>query len=124
VFTATCAACWLVFVVLLIGFRGRLNTNARDVVRFLPDCLVLFKRLLGDRRVGRRVKILLGLLLVYLAMPFDLVPDFIPVIGQLDDLLLIMLVIGYVVKRSGEDVVRELWPGSDRGLHIVLRLAG
>jgi uncharacterized membrane protein YkvA (DUF1232 family) len=112
-----------VLVVLLIGFRGRLNTNARDIVRFLPDCLVLFKRLLGDRRVGRRAKIALALMLAYLAMPFDLVPDFIPVLGQLDDVLLVMVVIRYVVKLSGASVVRELWPGSDSGLEIVLRLA-
>jgi uncharacterized membrane protein YkvA (DUF1232 family) len=112
-----------VLVVLLLGFQGRLRRNAREVVRFLPDCLVLFKRLLADRRVGRRAKIALGLMLAYLAMPFDLVPDFIPVLGQLDDVLLVMVVIGYVVKRSGEDVVRELWPGSDGGLQIVLRLA-
>jgi uncharacterized membrane protein YkvA (DUF1232 family) len=110
-------------MLLLVGFRGRLRANAREVVRFLPDCLVLFKRLLGDRRVGRRSKIALGLIVAYLAMPFDLVPDFIPVLGQLDDVLLVMVVIGYVVKRSGEDVVRELWPGSDSGLQIVLRLA-
>lgn len=110
-------------VVLLIVFRDRLNTNARDIVRFLPDCLLLFKRLLGDRRIGRRAKIVLVLLLAYLAMPFDLIPDFIPVLGQLDDVLLVMVVIGYVVKLSGENVVRELWPGSDSGLEIVLRLA-
>jgi uncharacterized membrane protein YkvA (DUF1232 family) len=112
-----------VLVVLLIGFRDRFNTNARDVVRFLPDCLVLFKRLLGDRRIRRRAKIVLALMLAYLAMPFDLVPDFIPVLGQLDDVLLVMVAIGYVVKLSGESVVRELWPGSESGLEIVLRLA-
>ena len=111
------------FVLVLFGSRGRLGTNAREVVRFLPDCLVLFKRLLGDGRVGRRPKIALGLMVAYLAMPFDLVPDFIPVLGQLDDVLLVMLVMGYVVKRSGDDLVRELWPGSDSGLQIVLRLA-
>jgi uncharacterized membrane protein YkvA (DUF1232 family) len=112
-----------VLVVLLIVFRDRLNTSARDIVRFLPDCLLLFKRLLGDRRIGWRAKIVLVLMLAYLAMPFDLIPDFIPVLGQLDDVLLVMVVIGYVVKLSGENVVRELWPGTDSGLEIVLRLA-
>ena len=110
-------------LLLLIGFRGRLGTSARDVLRFLPDCLVLFKRLLADRRVGRRAKIALGLMLAYLAMPFDLVPDFIPVLGQLDDVLLVLVVVGYVVRLSGESVVRELWPGSDSGLELVLRFA-
>jgi uncharacterized membrane protein YkvA (DUF1232 family) len=55
-------------------------------------------------------------------MPFDLIPDFIPVAGQLDDAILVGLTIAYVVRRTGREVVEELWPGSDRGLRIVLTL--
>ena len=62
-------------------------------------------------------------MIAYLAMPFDVVPDFIPVIGQLDDLLLVVVVIGYVVRVSGENVVRELWPGTERGLQLILVVA-
>ena len=61
-------------------------------------------------------------LLVYLATPFDLVPDFIPVVGQLDDVILVAAVATYVVRLSGRDVVEELWSGSERGLRAVLRL--
>ena len=53
-------------------------------------------------------------------MPFDLVPDFIPVAGQIDDAILVAVVIAYVSRRAGREVVAELWPGSDRGLQIVL----
>ncbi len=97
--------------------------DARELASFIPDCIVLFKRLLADRRVPKRAKLGLGLLLVYLALPFDLVPDFIPIAGQLDDAILVALVIAYVVRRSGRGVVEELWPGSERGLRAILKLA-
>ena len=101
--------------------RGR---DARDVARFIPDCIVLFKRLLGDPRVPRSAKLAIGLLVPYLAMPFDLVPDFIPVAGQLDDAILVAATIAYTVRHAGREVIEELWPGSDRGLRVVLALAG
>jgi len=85
--------------------------------------MVLFKRLLRDPRVPFRAKIALALLVPYLALPFDVVPDFIPVAGQLDDAILVAAVIAYVVRRAGREVVEELWPGSERGLGVVLRLA-
>jgi uncharacterized membrane protein YkvA (DUF1232 family) len=115
------AGLWVVLLGLLVllGRRGA----AREVASFVPDCLVLFRRLLGDPRVPRRAKVALGLLVAYLAMPFDLVPDFIPVAGQLDDAILVAGTIAYVVRRAGRDVVEELWPGSERGLRVVLALS-
>jgi uncharacterized membrane protein YkvA (DUF1232 family) len=97
--------------------------RARAIVRFLPDCLVLFRRLLRDPRVPRRRKALLAVLVAYLAMPFDLVPDMLPVIGQLDDAVLVVLVLRSVVNAAGEDVVRELWPGPSQSLDALLRVA-
>jgi uncharacterized membrane protein YkvA (DUF1232 family) len=108
----------LISVLLLLGRRS----DAREIARFLPDCIVLFKRLLGDDRVPRRAKVVLGLLVPYLLMPFDLVPDFIPVAGQLDDAILVAVAIGYVARSAGRDVVEDLWPGSERGLRVVLAL--
>ena len=81
---------------------------------------MLFKRLLGDRRVPRRAKVAVALLVPYLALPFDLVPDFIPVVGLLDDAFLAALVLRYVVRSAGPDVVAELWPGSAAGLAVVV----
>jgi uncharacterized membrane protein YkvA (DUF1232 family) len=106
--------------VLLVFGRHR---EARDIARFIPDCVVLFKRLLRDPRVPRRAKIVLALLIPYLASPIDLIPDFIPVLGQLDDALIVVAVFGYVARRAGRDVVTELWPGSEAGLRVVLTLA-
>jgi uncharacterized membrane protein YkvA (DUF1232 family) len=103
----------------LVGRRR----DARDVARFIPDCIVLFKRLLSDRRVPRRAKVVLALLVPYLALPFDLVPDFIPIAGQLDDAILVAAAIAYVARTAGRDLIEELWPGSERGLRVILALA-
>jgi uncharacterized membrane protein YkvA (DUF1232 family) len=89
----------------------------------VPDCAVLFKRLLRDPRVPRRAKFALALVIPYLASPIDLIPDFIPVLGQLDDALLVAAVFGYVARSAGREVIDELWPGSETGLRVVLGLA-
>ena len=70
----------------------------------------------------RRAKLVLGLLLPYLALPVDLIPDFVPVLGQLDDALLVAAALAYVLRRAGRDVVEELWRGSPAGLASILRL--
>lgn len=110
------------FVVALIaaGRRG----DARAWAGFIPDCLVLFRRLIGDPRVPRGRKLLLAALLGYLAMPFDLVPDFIPIAGQLDDAIIVAAVLRAVLRGAGDGPVREHWPGPDSSLRLVLRLAG
>jgi uncharacterized membrane protein YkvA (DUF1232 family) len=59
----------------------------------------------------------------YLALPFDLVPDFIPVAGQLDDAIVVALVVRSFVRSGGEELIRELWPGPGRSLALILRLA-
>ena len=102
---------------------GARAERARELAAFVPDCVVLVRRLLGDRRVPRRAKVALALLVPYLLMPFDLIPDVIPVLGQLDDALLVVAAVAYVVRVAGSDVVRELWPGSEEGLQAILRLA-
>jgi uncharacterized membrane protein YkvA (DUF1232 family) len=111
----------LLVAALLVAGRWE---GAREVARFIRDCIVLVRRLLADPRVPRRHKLLLGALVGYLALPFDLVPDFIPVAGQVDDALAVALTLRAVVRGSGSAVVREHWPGPESSLAIVLRLAG
>jgi uncharacterized membrane protein YkvA (DUF1232 family) len=106
---------------LIVAGRGR---DARDVARFIPDCIVLVRRLLGEPRVHRRQKLLLGALVGYLALPFDLVPDFIPVAGHIDDLLVVVLALRVVLRASGGELLREHWPGPERSLAVVQRLVG
>jgi uncharacterized membrane protein YkvA (DUF1232 family) len=113
---------YLAFVVVLIA-AGR-HQVARDMTRFIPDCIVLVRRLLGDPRVPRRSKLLLGGVVGYLAMPFDLVPDFIPVAGQLDDAVVVVLGLRAILRSSGPELLHEHWPGPDSSLDVVLRLVG
>jgi uncharacterized membrane protein YkvA (DUF1232 family) len=96
---------------------------ARAVAGFIPDCITLFRRLLQDPRVPRRSKLLLVGLIGYLALPFDLVPDFIPVAGQLDDAILIAAVLRKVLRSGGREVVAEHWPGPASSLALLTRLA-
>jgi uncharacterized membrane protein YkvA (DUF1232 family) len=118
---AVFAAVYAAFVVALVlsGRRG----DARALATFIPDCIVLMTRLAGDRRVSRRRKLLLFVLVGYFVLPFDLVPDFIPVAGQLDDLIIVVFVLRSLVRSGGEDLIRELWPGSKRSLALIVRLA-
>jgi uncharacterized membrane protein YkvA (DUF1232 family) len=97
--------------------------EARALAGFIPDCLILFRRLLGDDRVPRRRKLLLAGLIGYLAMPFDLVPDFIPVAGQLDDAIIAALALRAVLRAGGRDLLREHWPGPSTSLNALIRLA-
>jgi uncharacterized membrane protein YkvA (DUF1232 family) len=109
--------------VLALVLAGR-HTDARAWATFIPDCVVLFTRLTGDARVPRDRKLLLGLMLGYLAMPFDVVPDFIPVAGQLDDAIVVAVVLRSILRAAGEGPIREHWPGSPARLPLIMRLAG
>ena len=113
---------YALFLVWLI-VAGR-KEEARALVGLVPDLVVLFQRLLSDRRVSRRRKVVLAALIPYLAMPFDLVPDFIPVAGYLDDAVIVAFVLRHVLRGSGPELIEEHWPGPPTSLALVLRLAG
>jgi uncharacterized membrane protein YkvA (DUF1232 family) len=93
---------------LVVGAR---QWDIRMIARLVPYCAILFKRLLADPRVPRRWKLWSAFALVYLAMPFDLVPDFIPVLGQLDDAVIVALVLRGLLRSAGPLLLREHWPG-------------
>jgi uncharacterized membrane protein YkvA (DUF1232 family) len=115
----------LVWAAVVAGFAiaGR-REWARAIARLVPDCVVLLRRLLADDRVPRRHKVLLWLLLAYLLFPLDLVPDVIPVAGQLDDAVVACLALRAVVRGAGASVVRDSWPGPPETLRLVLQAAG
>jgi uncharacterized membrane protein YkvA (DUF1232 family) len=110
------------FVVWLL-VAGR-RSDARAWAGLIPDCIVLVWRLMADPRVPRTRRLLIGALLAYLAMPIDVIPDFVPVAGQLDDAILVAVLLRSLVRTAGEAPVREQWPGPHRTLNLILRLAG
>jgi uncharacterized membrane protein YkvA (DUF1232 family) len=119
----------VVLVVVYVGLIAALVIGSRQwdvrmIARLVPYCAVLFKRLLADPRVPSRWKVASALALVYLAFPFDLVPDFIPVAGQLDDAILVALVLRGLLRSAGPRLLREHWPGPTALLVPIERFAG
>lgn len=115
-------ATWLVLVVALLLVRPK-GSVLKEAIRILPDTLRLLRRLATDRTLPRGVRVRLWLLFGYLAMPFDLIPDFIPVIGYADDAIIVAAVLRSVVRRAGLDAIRRHWPGTDDGLATLQRVA-
>ena len=120
IFAAVLVAYALIVVVFIVAGR---REDARALGEFVPDCVVLFSRLLRDDRLSRKHKVMVAALIPYLALPFDLIPDFIPVAGQLDDAVLVAFVLRRVV-RTNPGLVREPWPGPPVSLGFILRLTG
>jgi len=114
---------WLALVVVLIFARPR-GGLLREALRLLPDVVRLIRRLAADTTLPRGVRVRLALLLGYLAMPLDLIPDFIPVLGYADDAIIVTAVLRGVVRRAGIDAVRAHWPGTDDGFTVLARLTG
>jgi uncharacterized membrane protein YkvA (DUF1232 family) len=96
----------------------------REVLRLLPDLLRLLRRLAADPALPRGVRVRIWLLLGYLALPIDLVPDFIPVIGYADDAVVVMLTLRSVARVAGLEGLRAHWPGSADGFAALVRLTG
>lgn len=117
---------WLILVI-AVWFGARSEgkvVNLSDMLRLVPDLLRLLHRLAGDPVVPRGVRIRIGALLAYLAFPVDLVPDFIPVIGYADDVVIVGLVLRSVIRRAGPEAIERHWPGTPEGLDAVMKLAG
>jgi uncharacterized membrane protein YkvA (DUF1232 family) len=106
-----------------LALAGR-RTDARAVAGFVPDCIVLFQRMLGDSRMPRRYMAMVVALLGYLALPFDVIPDFIPVAGQLDDAVVVVLTLRAILRGGGLEMIEEHWPGPRSSLSLILRFAG
>jgi uncharacterized membrane protein YkvA (DUF1232 family) len=109
---------WLLLVVALWVMRPR-DVRLGELVRLVPDLLRLVRSLLADRSVPGRVRIALIGLLAYLINPIDLIPEFIPVLGPLDDVIVAILVLRYVRRRLGDDELRRRWPGTADGYELL-----
>jgi uncharacterized membrane protein YkvA (DUF1232 family) len=117
------ASAWLLLVVFLAVARPRTGV-LQEALRLLPDTVRLLRRLAVDRNLPRSVRVRLWLLFAYLAMPIDVIPDFVPIVGYLDDAILVSLALRFVVQHAGGDAVRRHWPGTADGLAALWRAAG
>jgi uncharacterized membrane protein YkvA (DUF1232 family) len=118
-----------VYVVLLAGLwlyarRHPETVGMKDALRLLPDLLRVIRRLTADKTVSPGVRVKLILLLAYLLSPLDFVPDFLPVIGYADDVIIVALVLRSAIRSAGPEPLRRHWPGTPAGLLIIERLAG
>ena len=114
---------WAVFVAALVIFRPK-GIDLQEAKRLVPDLVRLLRALAADSDLPAGVRRRLGLLLAYLALPFDLVPDFIPVLGYADDVIVVALVLRSVVRSAGPRAVDAHWSGTSQGLSLVHSLAG
>jgi uncharacterized membrane protein YkvA (DUF1232 family) len=92
----------------------------QDLAGFLPACLTTVRRLRNDPRVPRRAKVAILLAGLWLLSPIDLLPEFLPVIGPLDDVLVVALALRYAARRVPREVLLEAWPGEPRLLEHLL----
>lgn len=112
--------CWVVLMAVLWATRPD-ELRLRDLLRLLPDVVRLVHRLAGDGTLPRGVRVRLWFLLGYLAMPLDLVPDFVPVLGHADDAIVVALVLRSVARRAGPAAIDRHWPGTPDGLAALRR---
>jgi uncharacterized membrane protein YkvA (DUF1232 family) len=112
-------AVWSVAVILL-AIMGR-RSQARELATLVPNLLVLFRGLIRDPRVPRNAKLWLGFAAVWIASPIDLIPEFIPIVGPLDDAIVAALVLRYILRRTPRNVLFEHWLGDPAVLETITR---
>jgi uncharacterized membrane protein YkvA (DUF1232 family) len=117
------ALAWVLFVLVLWLLRPR-EAGLRELVRLVPDLLRLSRSLLSDPGVPPGVKVALWGLAAWLVNPVDLVPEVVPVIGPLDDVVVAVLVLRYVRRRLGDEELRRRWAGTDAGYRLLVSVLG
>lgn len=108
------------WALLLVMARRLPPGPLRDLAAFIPDCVTTVRRLRADPRVPRRAKMVVLLAGLYLANPIDLIPEFLPVIGPLDDIVVVALALRYAGRQVPREVLLQAWPGEPRLLERLL----
>jgi len=116
-------AVWAILIGLLFAFRPR-GVPLGEVVRVIPDVVRLVRALIGDPVVPLPVKVALVSLMVWLLSPIDLIPEFIPVLGPVDDAVMAVLVLRYVRRRLGIEALQSRWAGTPQGFALLTRIIG
>ncbi|CAN5596042.1 DUF1232 domain-containing protein [soil metagenome] len=117
------ALTWLALIVFLFTAKPQ-GAKLKESLRLLPDILRLLRRLATDTSLSASIRLRLWLLLGYLAVPIDIVPDFLPVVGYADDAIIVAAVLRSIVRKAGPQVVASHWPGTKDGLEALWRVAG
>jgi uncharacterized membrane protein YkvA (DUF1232 family) len=108
------------WAVLFLAARRLPPGILRDLAAFIPDCVTTVRRLRRDPRVPRRAKVAIVIAGLWVASPIDLIPEFIPVIGPLDDIVVVALALRYAGRQVPRDVLLAAWPGQPRLLERLL----
>jgi uncharacterized membrane protein YkvA (DUF1232 family) len=116
------ATVWLLIALALIRARQR-GDQLRPLLRLVPDLARLLTRLARDRTIPRRVRARILIAIAYNVQPINLIPDFIPVIGLLDNVAVTTWAIRSTIKHAGGDTITRHWPGTPQGLATLNRLA-
>lgn len=117
----TVLSVWVVAIAALF-VAGR-RFAARELLTVVPNLIRLFRDLARDPRTGRSSKVVLWITAIWLVSPIDLIPEFLPVVGPLDDVVIAALALRFVMRRAGDGVVRAHWRGDPRSLELLLRFA-
>jgi uncharacterized membrane protein YkvA (DUF1232 family) len=116
-------AAWALFIAILWILRPR-DMRLREAVRIVPDLLRLVRDLIADRSTPFGVRAALVGLLAWLLNPIDIIPEFIPVLGPLDDVVVAVIVLRYTRGRLGEDALRSRWRGTPEGFALLSSILG
>ncbi len=114
---------WVALVALFWVFRPR-GVSVRELVGVIPDLVRMLRSIVADPSSPTDVRVVLVGLLIWILSPIDLIPEFIPVVGPLDDVLVAVVALRYVRRRVGVDEMRSRWPGSDQGFALLVRVVG
>lgn len=117
------AGLWVALLVVFWFLRPR-GVPAREIVKVVPDVLRLLRAVLVDRAVPLDVRLVLVGLLAWILSPIDLIPEFIPVLGPLDDVVVAIVAMRFVRRRLGVDALRARWAGTPEGFALLLRVIG
>jgi uncharacterized membrane protein YkvA (DUF1232 family) len=116
-------AVWVALLVLFWILRPR-GASIRDLLALVPDVLRLLRSLIADRSVPLDVRLVLLGLLAWLLSPIDLIPEFLPGIGPIDDVVVAIVAFRYVRRRVGVDDLHRRWRGTESGFELLLRVIG
>lgn len=114
---------WTLILLLLFLFRPK-GVPLRELIRVVPDVIRLLRAVIGDRSAPLDVRGVLVFLLLWILSPIDLIPEFIPVLGPLDDVIVAVVALRYTRRRLGIEDLRRRWTGSDDGFGLLVRLIG